>query len=76
MSAQPATTAAEEPVAMPEISDDLVDTVLRHYDDDSRTAIRELLADAAHLRGELYTASCLMSRGIGRGWQPKYERVR
>jgi len=75
MSAQPVQTAAEEPIAVSEISDEMVDTVLRHYDGDARTAIRELLADAAHLRGELYTASCLMSRGIGRGWQPSYERT-
>lgn len=74
MSAQPATKAAEEPIAVSEIPDDLVDAVLQHYGGDARIAIRELLTDAAHLRGELYTASCLMSRGIGRGWQPRYER--
>jgi hypothetical protein len=74
MSAQPATTAAEEPAVVPEIPESLVDEVVQHYGGDMRLAVRELLADAAHLRGELYTASCMLSRGIGRGWQPKYER--
>lgn len=74
MSAQPVQKAAEEPVAVSEISDDLVDSVLRHCDGDARLAIRELLKDVKHLRGELYTASCLMGRGIGRGWRPRYER--
>lgn len=75
MSAQPATTAAEEPVAVPEIPESLIDDVVQHYGGDARLAVRELLADAAHLRGELYTASCMLSRGIGRGWTPKYERA-
>ncbi|OCP08009.1 hypothetical protein BC374_17580 [Ensifer sp. LC13] len=74
MSAQPLQKAAEEPIAVSEVPEELVDAVLEHYEGDVRTAIRELLADAAFLRGELYTANCLMGRGIGRGWQPRYER--
>jgi hypothetical protein len=58
-----------------EIPESLVDDVIGHYGGDTRLAIRELLADTAHLRGELYTASCMLSHGIGRGWTPKYERV-
>jgi hypothetical protein len=42
---------------------------------DARAAVRELLADADFLRDQLYIASRLLSRGIGRGWAPKYERV-
>lgn len=54
---------------------DLVESVIQACGGDPRAAVRELLADADFLRGELYTASCLLSRGIGRGWKPKYERV-
>lgn len=54
---------------------DLVESVIRACGGDPRAAVRELLADADFLRGELYTASCLLSRGIGRGWRPRYERV-
>jgi hypothetical protein len=39
------------------------------------TAIEALLDDADFLRDQLYTASCLMSSGIGCGWKPKCERV-
>ncbi|MEF3134640.1 hypothetical protein OS035_24595 [Rhizobium sp. 268] len=54
---------------------DLVESVIQACGGDPRAAVRELLADADFLRGELYTASCLLSRGIGRGWKPRYERV-
>lgn len=65
-------------IAEPSVSDsevDLVDSVLQACDGDPRLAIRELLADADFLRDQLYTASRLLSRGIGRGWAPKYERL-
>jgi hypothetical protein len=66
-----------EPVPVPseEQEIDLVDAVLSACGGDTRTAIRELLADADFLRDQLYTASCMMSHGMGRGWRPKYERV-
>ncbi|NKQ73468.1 hypothetical protein C3Y89_24550 [Rhizobium sp. UPM1132] len=54
---------------------DLVESVITACGGDPRAAVRELLADADFLRDQLYTASCLLSRGIGRGWTPKYERV-
>lgn len=54
---------------------DLVESVITACGGDPYVAVRELLADADFLRGELYTASCLLSRGIGRGWRPRYERV-
>jgi hypothetical protein len=54
---------------------DLVDSVLAACRGDYRLAIRELLADADHLRDQLYVASELMSKGYGRGWRPRYERV-
>lgn len=60
-------------LAAPEI--DLVDSVLAACDGDARLAIRELLADADHLRDQLHIASTIMSKGMGRGWRPQYERV-
>ncbi|TBY57959.1 hypothetical protein E0H39_29520 [Rhizobium leguminosarum bv. viciae] len=54
---------------------DLVESVIQACGGDPRAAVRELLADADFLRDQLYTASCLLSRGIGRGWAPKYERL-
>jgi hypothetical protein len=62
--------AAEEPKEV-----DLVESVIQSCGGDARAAVRDLLADADFLRDQLYIASCLLSRGIGRGWTPKYERV-
>lgn len=54
---------------------DLAVSVLKAFDGDALAAIRELLADADFLRDQLHIASSLMSKGIGRGWKPQYERV-
>jgi hypothetical protein len=54
---------------------DLVGAMIDAYRGDYRAAIEALLDDADFLRDQLYTASCLMSKGIGRGWKPKYERL-
>ena len=54
---------------------DLVGAMLEAYRDDNRAAMADLMADADFLRDQLYTASCLMSAGISRGWTPKYERL-
>jgi hypothetical protein len=62
-----------EPECEPEV--DMVDAVLAQHRGDYRLAIEELLLDADFLRDQLFTASSLMSRGMGRGWKPKYERV-
>ncbi|MBX5111936.1 hypothetical protein HJB51_28825 [Rhizobium lentis] len=50
-------------------------SVLKAFDGDALAAIRELLADADFLRDQLHIASSLMSKGIGRGWRPQYERT-
>ncbi|MBB1251656.1 hypothetical protein [Rhizobium sp. G21] len=50
-------------------------SVIDFYQGDYRKAIEELLLDADFLRDQLYTASCLISHGMGRGWRPRYERV-
>ncbi|MFQ6238266.1 hypothetical protein [Sinorhizobium meliloti] len=75
MSAQSAKQAAEEPVTVSEIPEELVDEVIEFHGGDARTAIRELLLDADFLRNQLYIAATLMSKGMGRGWKPKYERL-
>ncbi len=54
---------------------DLAMSVLTAHDGDALAAIRNLLADADFLRDQLLIASSLMSKGIGRGWKPQYERV-
>jgi len=54
---------------------DLAVSVLKAFDGDALAAIGELLADADFLRDQLHIASSLMSKGIGRGWKPQYERV-
>jgi hypothetical protein len=54
---------------------DLFDSVLAACRGDARLAIRELLADADHLRDQLYIVANLMSKGMGRGRRPRYERV-
>jgi hypothetical protein len=66
-----------EPEAQVEASDvpDIVDALLVHHRGDYRAVLKDLLLDADFLRDQLYTASCLMSKGMGRGWKPKYERA-
>ncbi len=54
---------------------DLAESVLNAFGGDALAAIRELLLDADFLREQLYTASCVMSAGMARGWKPQYERV-
>jgi hypothetical protein len=54
---------------------DLIESVIQSCGGDARAAVRELLLDADFLRGEIYTASRLLSRGIARGWRPRYGRV-
>lgn len=54
---------------------DLAVSVLTAAGGDPLVAIRSLLADADFLRDQLFIASSLMSKGIGRGWKPQYERV-
>lgn len=54
---------------------DLADAVIAACGGDARRAVRELMADADFIRNQLYTASRLMSKGYGRGWRPKYERL-
>ena len=67
----PMPVAPENP---PPTEAELVDAAIERAGGDARAAIAALVADAAFLRDQLRTASCLMSSGMGRGWKPKYER--
>nr|CAD6613053.1 dehydrogenase [Rhizobium sp. Khangiran2] len=64
----------EETVTQSPETVDLAVSVIAAFDGDALAAIRNLLADADFLRDQLYTASCVMSAGMTRGWKPKYER--
>jgi hypothetical protein len=57
-----------------EIQLDPVDAALAYHGGDWRAAIDCLIQDVAHLREELFIAEHLMSRGLSRGWKPRYER--
>lgn len=54
---------------------DLLESIINACGSDPRAAVRDLLADADFLRDQLYIASCLLSKGIARGWKPQYERL-
>ncbi|MBY5584771.1 hypothetical protein [Rhizobium leguminosarum] len=51
-----------------------VEAVLAWHDDNAKAAIRSLLDDCKHLRQQLALAERVMSRGMARGWTPRYER--
>ncbi|RFB95454.1 hypothetical protein B5K11_11060 [Rhizobium leguminosarum bv. trifolii] len=51
-----------------------VEAVLAWHDDNAKAAIRSLLDDCKHLRQQLALAERAMSRGMTRGWTPRYER--
>ncbi|MBY5825950.1 hypothetical protein [Rhizobium leguminosarum] len=51
-----------------------VEAVLAWHDDNAKAAIRSLLDDCKHLRQQLALAERVMSRGMARGWAPRYQR--
>lgn len=51
-----------------------VEAVLAWHDDNAKAAIRSLLDDCKHLRQQLALAEGAMSRGMTRGWTPRYKR--
>ncbi|PKA45129.1 hypothetical protein CWR43_04875 [Rhizobium sullae] len=51
-----------------------VQAILAFHDDDAKAAIETLLLDCKYLRHQLALAESVLSRGITRGWSPKYER--
>ncbi|MBB6224290.1 hypothetical protein GGE66_005303 [Rhizobium leguminosarum] len=48
--------------------------MLAWHDDNAKAAIRSLLDDCKHLRQQLALAERAMSRGMTRGWRPRYKR--
>lgn len=54
--------------------EDLAQAVLDAHGGDALAALCDVIADAAFLHDELYTASCLLSRGIARRWKPRFQR--
>ncbi|MBP2486298.1 hypothetical protein JOH50_002025 [Rhizobium leguminosarum] len=65
----------EESVTQSTANVDLAASVLKAHGGDALAAIQSLLEDADFLRDQLWIASNLVSKGISRGWQPKYERT-
>ena len=53
---------------------DPVEHAIAWHDGDARAAIRTLLEDCAHLRGQLAMAKAAMGHGYTRGWMPSEER--
>lgn len=51
-----------------------LDAVLAYHDGNARAAIETLLKDCQDLRLQLALAEGAMSRGMTRGWSPRFER--
>lgn len=51
-----------------------VEAALAFHDEDAKATIATLLGDIKHLRMQLALAEAAMSRGMTRGWIPKFER--
>jgi len=51
-----------------------VEAALAFHDEDAKATIAALLADNHHLRQQLALTESAVSRGLVRGWTPKYER--
>jgi len=51
-----------------------VEAVLAWHDDNAKAAIRTLLDNFKHLRQQLVLTERAISRGMTRGWTPRYER--
>lgn len=51
-----------------------VQAALAFHDEDVKATIATLLGDIKHLRMQLALAEAAMSRGMTRGWTPKFER--
>jgi hypothetical protein len=66
---QAAAVATDEP--RPE---DPIDMALAWHNGDPRATIETLLADCQHLRLQLALMEGISSRGMARGWAPRFER--
>lgn len=59
----------------PLVPEDDIALALAWHDGDPIATIATLIEDCAFLRSELAAAESLLSKGYGRGWVPKMERV-
>ncbi|MBY5440496.1 hypothetical protein [Rhizobium leguminosarum] len=56
------------------VENDERDKVIAYHKGDTHAAIDTLLGDIRHLRRQLTLAEGAMSRGMTRGWRPRYDR--
>jgi hypothetical protein len=54
--------------------EDEIESALAWHNGDARATIATLLDDCRHLRQQLVLASATMSKGMARGWVPKFDR--
>lgn len=45
------------------------------HEGDAIATIKTLIDDCQHLRAQLALASCMMSKGMARGWEPVANRA-
>jgi len=64
--------SAVEMIDTPAASD--VDLALAYHNGDAIATIGTLLDDLRHLQQQLVLAEGAMSRGMTRGWSPRFER--
>ncbi len=56
-------------------ADTLAEEIIASYNGDHQAALKSVLADSLFFQSQLHTASCLLSKGMGRGWVPAFERI-
>ncbi|TCP87274.1 hypothetical protein C8J31_105136 [Rhizobium sp. PP-CC-2G-626] len=72
-SALPSRVQQTEAVQMS--ADTLAEEIITSYNGDHKAALKSVLADSLFFQSQLHTASCLLSKGMGRGWTPAFERI-
>jgi hypothetical protein len=68
-----AVSAAAKEADKEEVRSEL-DEVLSYHGGDALAAVQTLLDDCKHLRRELVLTEGAMSRGMTRGWKPRFDR--
>ncbi len=64
----------QSPHSGPETQVSELEAVLAYHGGDAHAAVETLLADCRHLRQQLALTEGVMSRGMVRGWTPRFER--
>ncbi|MCD2184743.1 CUE domain-containing protein [Rhizobium sp. GN54] len=65
---------ANQSLSEPETEVSELEAILAYHGGDARAAVETLLADCRHLRRKLALTEGVMSRGMLRGWTPRFER--